>query len=168
MLHPLQTKSISISLLCLVLKMTFLMIIILLTGVQRLVLWTFNEPWKLDIRKSTGLTSCFVCIVLLPMNSFVPITHLLILCLRTSTVPAKWKCVHVILIPKTAVIQVNNIRPISLLPLVVKLLEKGVLNNCKKNIISNVDNYPFAYKPKGSTTCAIFLFHDICMSFGRY
>ena len=76
---------------------------------------TSNEQNKLDIRKSTR------------EGVFVPrlyraaayglsdtITHLLNDSMLTSTVPAKWKCAHVIPILKTTVPQLTNLQPISL------------------------------------------------------
>ena len=55
----------------------------------------------------------------------------------------------------------QNLRPISLLPVPEKILEKCIYNCCKSFLFDHVDNNQFAYRPFGSTTSATILMHDI-------
>ena len=83
---------------------------------------------SINISKSSGLTDISSFVI---KEAFLvcicQITHLFNLSLSTSTFPVAWKKALVIPIPKTGdLTKVQNYRPISLLPLPGKILEKLV------------------------------------------
>ena len=82
----------------------------------------------INTSKSSGLNNISSFIVREAFLSIIPeITHLYDLSLTTSNFPAEWKKALVVPIPKTGDLTlVQNYRPISLLPLPGKILEKLV------------------------------------------
>ena len=80
----------------------------------------------INISKSSGLENVSSFIVKEAFLSVLPeITHMFNLSLTTSVFPTDWKKALIVPIPKTGdLTQVKNFRPISLLPLPGKILEK--------------------------------------------
>jgi hypothetical protein len=89
-----------------------------------------------------------------------PITHLFAISIATEELPAKWKIAHVIPIPKRQRPTIHTLRPISLLPVVSKLLEKLVLKSVLSNLISLYGNNQFGFRPATSTLHAHLTIHD--------
>ena len=83
---------------------------------------------EINISKSSGLENISSFIVKVMFTALAPqIAHLMNLSLTTSSFPAAWKVALVIPIPKSGNLSmVKNYRPISLLPLPGKILEKLV------------------------------------------
>ncbi len=83
---------------------------------------------KLDIKKSTGLDNLGANI--LKMTSLYithTITHICNLSIKTNTFPDVWKEAKIIpLFKKNSTQDLNNYRPISILPILSKILEKHV------------------------------------------
>ena len=80
---------------------------------------------KLDISKSGG--SDGLSPFLLKSASDIlaaPLTHLLCLSVETGEVPSLWKEANIVPIPKGKASSIKDLRPISLIPLVAKILEK--------------------------------------------
>ena len=99
--------------------------------------WSFSEfneievmkvVKSINVSKSSGLSNISSFVVKEAFSILIPqITFLFNLTIRTSIFPRAWKEALVIPIPKTGnAKQVQNYRPISLLPLPGKLLEKLV------------------------------------------
>lgn len=75
-------------------------------------------------------------------------------------VPLAFKECCVSPIPKSNPPTLDSLRPITLLSVPAKLLEKHVLLSEKKRIVSNFPSMQFAYRPNSNTTCALISIHD--------
>ena len=75
--------------------------------------------------------------------------------LQTFTVTKSWKMVEVIPLPKSLPISINQLRPVSLQNIPMKIMEKLVLSKYKDKILKNIDNQQFGFRPMSSTTCAL-------------
>ena len=81
--------------------------------------------------------------------------------IKEASVPAAWKMSTVIPIPKTSKpSSTDDVRPISLIPLPAKLLERVVLDFAKPYFLKNYGDDQFGFRPKSSTTCALICLHD--------
>ena len=67
-----------------------------------------------------------------------PFCHLFNICINSAVVPDSWKLGHVAPIPKCKNPSVGDIRPITLLPIPAKLLEKIVYKNLTSLILSKL------------------------------
>ena len=88
----------------------------------------FNVVKDINIYKSSGITNLSSFVLKEAFTSLIPeLTHIFRLSISTGIFPRKWKDSLVIPIPKSGnLTKVQNFRPISLLPLPGKLLEKLV------------------------------------------
>ena len=77
-----------------------------------------------------------------------------------ASVPRLWKIADICPLPKTSPVKIDQLRPISLLPCVSKILEKIVLNTYHSSLIECFDESQFAYKPNSSTVLALISLHD--------
>lgn len=84
-----------------------------------------------------------------------PLCHLMNRSMQSKVVPNAWKRAEVIPIPKSEPATLDKLRPISLLPIPMKLLEKLVLSANKNYIINNIDEQQYGFKPLSSSTCAL-------------
>ena len=89
-----------------------------------------------------------------------PLTHLFSLSLSSCKVPELWKTAHVVPVPKKSCSTVYDFRPISLLPLPSKILEKIVLTSVKEKIISTYGSNQFGFRPGSSTLLAHIVLED--------
>jgi hypothetical protein len=89
-----------------------------------------------------------------------PLAHLFAVSIETGAVPKKWKLAHVIPVPKTKKPTINTLRPISLLPVFSKLLEKLVLGSVLPNLIRLYGSNQFGFRPATSTLHAHIFIHD--------
>ena len=122
----------------------------------------YQQLCKCDTKKSTG--SDGIPNLLYKAGAIhlaEPICHLINESILTQKVPSSWKTANITPVPKTRPPQLANLRPISLLPLPSKLLEKRVLESVKKKLLSHVDPHQYGYKPQSSTTCALIHLHNI-------
>lgn len=83
-----------------------------------------------------------------------PLTHLFSLSLSSGVVPELWKTAHVVPVPKKSCSTVRDFRPISLLPLPSKILEKIVLTSVKEKLIGTYGNNQYGFRPGSSTLLA--------------
>ena len=113
-----------------------------------------NALSVLDVNKATGpdkipaklLKNCAPCI----SNSLCTIFNK---CLQLGKLPAAWKVANVIPIHKNGSPgEVSNYRPISLLPLVSKVLERCVYNHLIERISSQLHNLQYGFLKGKSTT----------------
>ena len=74
--------------------------------------------------------------------------------------PRTWK--HGIISPvsKTCPPRIDQLRPITLLPILAKVFEKHVLSSIRAKILKLVDKNQFGYVPFSSTSCALIHLHD--------
>lgn len=84
-----------------------------------------------------------------------PLCYIFNLSFATATVPAVWKVADVCPIPKCLPVDKNNLRPISLLPVLAKLCEKVVLKRYRVPLLHCYDEAQFSYRPFSSTVCAL-------------
>jgi hypothetical protein len=84
-----------------------------------------------------------------------PLCHLFRQSINECYVPKVWKFSSICPIPKTKSPTTEDIRPISLLRLPIKLLEKILLKSLHSNFVNNFGASQFGYRPNSSTTCAL-------------
>ena len=89
-----------------------------------------------------------------------PICHLISLSVRESVVPTRWKAADVTPVPKKRNPAIEDLRPISILPTVSKVMEKCVLASLKKNLLELYGPLQFGFRPKSSTELAHIRAHD--------
>ena len=93
-----------------------------------------------------------------------PLCNIFNSCIFQRYMPRLWKIANISPIPKTMPPNVDALRPVSLLPLPSKLLERIILERTKTLFIHHIDNDQFAYLPQSSTTCAlVHLLHRIAL-----
>ena len=90
----------------------------------------------------------------------LPLSKLMKLCLESCSIPKLWKKGSVVPIPKTRAPKLEDIRPISLLPTPVKILEKIVLTSMKEQLLQNYGRCQFGFRPGSSTQCALVSLHN--------
>ena len=89
-----------------------------------------------------------------------PLTHIFCLSLSSCTVPSRWKTANVVPVPKKNCTSISDFRPISLLPLPSKILEKIVLTSVKDALIDLYGSNQFGFRPGSSTLLAHISIHD--------
>ena len=89
-----------------------------------------------------------------------PLTCLFNRCLQERVFPDRWKRADVCLIPKTNPPSCDDLRPISLLPIMSKIFERLVLKIMRNKLVHSFGSEQFAYRPHGSTTNALVAVHD--------
>ena len=90
----------------------------------------------------------------------VPLSKLFKLSFSLGLIPATWKRAVISPIPKTRTPSVQDIRPISLLPPLAKVMEKVVLSSIKSDILEHYDTNQFGFRPNSSTQCALTSLHN--------
>lgn len=94
-----------------------------------------------------------------------PLSKLFSQSIKTSKVPKLWKKSSICPIPKTKTPSINDIRPISILPLPVKLLEKIVVKSLQSKFLQHFGDNQFGYRPRSSTLCALISLHESVTKF---
>ena len=80
--------------------------------------------------------------------------------LAAGTVPLIWKCATVSAVPKCSAPSIEDLRPISLLPAPMKILERFVLRVMMLTIFEHYGKNQFGFRPRSSTTCALIAIDD--------
>jgi hypothetical protein len=132
-----------------------------------------NESWAIDISPEM----IFDMLQKLPLNKATsdvpsilykkaatvlanPLCKLFRLSISQCIVPEIWKLSSICPIPKTKTPTPEEIRPISLLRLPIKLLEKVLLKSMKSKFVDNFGEQQFGYRPNSSTACALISLHE--------
>ena len=89
-----------------------------------------------------------------------PLTHLINYSFETLSVPKRWKNSTVIALPKNATPTLDDIRPISLLSVPMKILEQCVLSFIKDELINEYGPDQYGFRPGTSTVCALIALHN--------
>ena len=89
-----------------------------------------------------------------------PICNIINTSILQRKVPKQFKFGVISPIPKCSPPNVNQLRPITLLSVPSKILEKQVLNSVKSYITVCAPSSQFAYRVKSNTTCALISLHD--------
>lgn len=90
----------------------------------------------------------------------VPVSMLLRCSFDDADVPESWKRAVITPIPKKRNPSFEDIRPISLLSPLSKIMERIVLGSIKHTLLANYDTHQFGFRPKSSTLCALVSLHD--------
>ena len=127
----------------------------------------YSELQKLNIKKWCG--SDGISPRLLKAGAFVlaePLAHLFSLSIQEGSVPVQWKSADVVPLPKSSTISLENLRPISLLPIIIisKILEKRVLESVKDSLVSSYGLNQFGFRPNSSTLYAMISLTDFITS----
>ena len=93
-----------------------------------------------------------------------PLTHLICLSLQTAQIPRRWKSASITPIPKCRTPTLNDLRPISNLPVFAKILEKCVLLSMKTRLVELYGKHQFGFRPHCSALHAHLLLQDIVTS----
>ena len=85
-------------------------------------------------------------------------------CFSTKTVPAAWKTTCIVPVPKRPVISsLNDLRPVALTSVVMKVCERVVLCKLDSLVKDYVDPFQFAYRRNRSTDDAVlYVLENIC------
>lgn len=89
-----------------------------------------------------------------------PLSHLFSLSINNCSLPAEWKIGNVVPVPKPHAKSVNDLRPITLLPIVSKILEKLVVSSIKDELIQLYGKNQFGFRPGASSVHAHLELHD--------
>jgi hypothetical protein len=89
-----------------------------------------------------------------------PLCHIINQSIKQRYVPLAWKLAQVCPVPKSNSVQIDNLRPISVLNIPAKIAEKLVLKSVKDTFIDIYGTTQFAYRPACSTTCALIDVND--------
>ena len=101
---------------------------------------------SIPVRKASGSDGMPTVIYKLASNYIAkPLAHLINLSIQQRVVPTPWKLAHVIAIPKCIAPSISDLRPVSLLPLPAKLLEKVVYNSLKHQFVTNFGKEQFGF-----------------------
>lgn len=85
-----------------------------------------------------------------------PLRHLFELSLRSSSVPKDWKCATIVPLPKVKnPSELTDLRPISLTPVFIKMLERIIVRKTSHIWRAVINNDQFAYRPQSSTEVAL-------------
>jgi len=107
---------------------------------------------KLKIQKATGSDGLPARILKLAATVLAPpLTHLFCLSISSRTFPKKWKTADVVPIPKVSNPKLEDLRPISKLPICSKVLEHLVLQSVKRHLIAHYGHNQFGFRPRSST-----------------
>lgn len=89
-----------------------------------------------------------------------PITHLFNSSIIERQVPYQWKIAKIIPIPKRKNPTINDFRPVSLLPLISKILERYILDKLYSTLCIHFGKEQFGFRKFSSTTCAVVAAYD--------
>lgn len=89
-----------------------------------------------------------------------PLTHLFAESILQCVVPVRWKAAIISPIPKCTNPSLIDFRPVSLLPIPSKILEKIVLTSIKAQLIDLYGENQYGFRPKSSTLNAHLAIHD--------
>ena len=110
--------------------------------------------------KSTGIDD--IPMIIYKKSAIIlaePIHHLLSESLRQRRLPKLWKTASVIPVPKSKSVN-PEYRPISLLPIPAKLLEKVILRDLRPHLSACLGESQFGVRKNSSTTHAIIVAHE--------
>ena len=122
------------------------------------------DIWKLLTQiRSTSTGSDNIPTLLYKRSALIlaePIYHLISECFRSRKFPQAWKVADVIPVPKSNNASISNARPISLLPIPAKIVEKLILTDLRPLFSRHLGELQFGIRKGSSTTHAIIAVHD--------
>ena len=115
--------------------------------------------------KSCGLDNIDAFVLSIAKNELLPaITHIINLSIRDNLFPSKWKCAKIIpLHKKDEVTYPQNYRPVALLPILSKILEKAVYIQLVSYLEENNLLHPshHGFRSKHNTSTALLHMYDL-------
>ena len=93
-----------------------------------------------------------------------PLAYIINLCLQSGSVPMEWKAAKIIPLFKSgSMVELDNYRPISILPVLSKILERIVYKQLLSHLENNglLSSFQFGFRSKRSTELAVTYFTDI-------
>ena len=122
----------------------------------------FNVLVKLDKGKACGCDGIPTQVLKYCASALAPsITAMFNLSLSIGKIPKEWKSANVIPIHKKDNIHnVVNYRPISLLPIISKVLEKCIFKHIFKILRPHIDNNQHGFMPQHSATTQLLDFYN--------
>ena len=125
----------------------------------------FNHLRKLKKSKSAGsdnLSPRFLTYIADVIAG--PLTHIICLSIEECRVPKRWKVANICPVPKKSRPSIDDLRPISMLPIFSKIIEKIILSSVKSTLISLYGSQQFGFRPFSSTLHAHISLHDFITS----
>ena len=120
---------------------------------------------KVKSTKSCGSDNIDSYVIKLAKYELVPvITHIINLSISQQSFPALWKCAKVVpLHKKEEVINPKNYRPVSLLPVTSKLLERAIFSQLIEYLEKNGIIHPshHGFRTKHNTSTALLQMYDV-------
>lgn len=113
-----------------------------------------NEIKNLKEGKSPGYDEIDATMLKhLPKKGITLMTIIFNACIRLECFPSQWKIAQVVMVPKPGKPphDAGSYRPISLLPVIGKILEKVILNRMKKHLPSVLPAHQFGFREKHGT-----------------
>ena len=89
-----------------------------------------------------------------------PLSCIFNLSFDTSSIPDIWKLADVSPIPKCTPVKKEQLRPISLLPVLAKLSERAILYRYREHLLRCYDKEQFSYSSFSSTVCTLVTIQD--------
>ena len=89
-----------------------------------------------------------------------PLTHIYNMSTQDGIVPRQWKSAKIHPVPKCRNPSLNDIRPISLLPVISKILERLVADSMMSKLIELYGPNQYGFRPNSSTCLANIKLHD--------
>ena len=89
-----------------------------------------------------------------------PLYHIFVKSVKDRVFPDVWKLANVTLVPKCKRPSINNLRPVSLTPVISKIFEKFVLNSVRPHLLPLFGPNQYALRRHGSTESALIRMHD--------
>ena len=121
----------------------------------------YNLLRTLKVTKSAGSDSLSPRLIALLADVLAaPLTHLFCLSVDSRTVPRRWKLANVCPVPKKVHPTLQDLRPISMLPIFSKILEKLILSSVKVQLIEMYGPRQFGFRPLSSTLHANICLHN--------
>jgi len=127
---------------------------------------------SLDVNKATGPDSISSKMLKHAGNAIVPsLTKLINICLSKNRVPNLWKQANVLpLHKKDSKDECNNYRPVSILPIVSKIMERIVFKHVYNFFLEHslLTSHQSGFKPNDSTVNQLaYLYHTFCEALDR-
>ena len=126
----------------------------------------FNILYRLRLRQSPG-NDAIPALLLRKSADLIckPLCDIFRSCIESRTFPSCWKEGIIRPIAKVKNPSAEDFRPITLLPILSKVLEKIVLSSMKSVFIRHFGDNQHAFRPRGSSTSALIHIHDTVTSF---
>jgi hypothetical protein len=110
-----------------------------------------------NLKRTANPTDDYPIRLLIEISTIIskPLANIYNCSIQNMCFPDIWKVAEVRPIPKVSQPTINELRPISLLPVFSKIFEQLIIQELKPLLVENYGINQFAYRPKSSTTCAL-------------